>query len=164
MKMVVISNTKGLVRYAALLFALIWSCDPVQGFHLEQTGHRRASSLSCGQSRLEDDAAFDTPLSRRRGLRSLSFLGMISSLVFNKDAALAADGASSSTSQTTVVSGKVALPSDVVLDPSTTGSAALYVTVRPDTPDNVPAAILSGTRGKPPPVMATPNSCFLACQ
>ena len=31
---------------------------------------------------------------------------------------------------------------------------ALYITCRPDRPDNVPAAILSGTRGKPPPVLA----------
>jgi hypothetical protein len=33
-------------------------------------------------------------------------------------------------------------------------AASLYVTARPDKPDNVPAAILSGTRGKPPPVLA----------
>jgi len=32
--------------------------------------------------------------------------------------------------------------------------AALYITCRPDRADNVPAAILSGTRGKPPPVLA----------
>lgn len=32
-------------------------------------------------------------------------------------------------------------------------NAALYVTCRPDRADNVPAAILSGTRGKPPPVL-----------
>jgi len=31
---------------------------------------------------------------------------------------------------------------------------ALYVTVRPNRPDNVPRAILDGSRGKPPPVLA----------
>ena len=32
-------------------------------------------------------------------------------------------------------------------------AAALYVTVRPDKPDNVPRAILDGSRGKAPPVL-----------
>mmetsp|Transcript_19151 Transcript_19151/g.31736 ORF Transcript_19151/g.31736 Transcript_19151/m.31736 type:complete len:208 (-) Transcript_19151:513-1136(-) len=32
--------------------------------------------------------------------------------------------------------------------------AALYVTARPNRPDNVPKAILDGSRGKPPPVLA----------
>jgi hypothetical protein len=31
--------------------------------------------------------------------------------------------------------------------------SALYITCRPDRADNVPAAILSGTRGKPPPIL-----------
>jgi hypothetical protein len=37
---------------------------------------------------------------------------------------------------------------------SSSGPAALYLTCRPDKPDNVPAAILNGSRGKPPPVLA----------
>jgi hypothetical protein len=37
---------------------------------------------------------------------------------------------------------------------TSSSSSALYVTCRPNKPDNVPGAILSGTRGKPPPVMA----------
>ena len=32
--------------------------------------------------------------------------------------------------------------------------AALYITCRPNRPDNVPQAILQGTRGKAPPVLA----------
>ncbi|KAL7529349.1 hypothetical protein ACHAXR_003903 [Thalassiosira sp. AJA248-18] len=32
--------------------------------------------------------------------------------------------------------------------------AALYVTARPNRPDNVPRAILDGSRGKPPPVLS----------
>ena len=35
-----------------------------------------------------------------------------------------------------------------------TTNAALYITCRPDRADNVPLAVLSGTRGKPPPVLA----------
>jgi len=31
---------------------------------------------------------------------------------------------------------------------------ALYITARPDRPDNVPRAILEGSRGKPPPVLS----------
>lgn len=33
-------------------------------------------------------------------------------------------------------------------------SAALYVTARPSRPDNVPRAILDGSRGRPPPVLS----------
>jgi hypothetical protein len=61
------------------------------------------------------------------------------------------------------VSGRVLLPSDyaVVVSPSDSSISitpqppppALYVTCRPDRPDNVPNAILSGSRGKPPPVL-----------
>lgn len=32
--------------------------------------------------------------------------------------------------------------------------SALYITCRPNTPDDVPSAILNGSRGKPPPVLA----------
>lgn len=54
--------------------------------------------------------------------------------------------------------GVVSLPADYKGSPSPDDAAttipALYVTCRPDRPDNVPGAILSGTRGKPPPVLA----------
>eukprot|EP00617_Octactis_speculum_P006422 CAMPEP_0185778622 /NCGR_PEP_ID=MMETSP1174-20130828/93049_1 /TAXON_ID=35687 /ORGANISM="Dictyocha speculum, Strain CCMP1381" /LENGTH=201 /DNA_ID=CAMNT_0028467411 /DNA_START=100 /DNA_END=705 /DNA_ORIENTATION=+ len=52
---------------------------------------------------------------------------------------------------TPIVKGVITLQAGV--DPPPTGSA-LYITVRPDRPDNVPQAILSGTRGKPPPIAA----------
>ena len=45
---------------------------------------------------------------------------------------------------TVTVAGGAALPA--------MESAALYVTARPDRPDNVPQAVLAGTRGKPPPI------------
>jgi hypothetical protein len=37
--------------------------------------------------------------------------------------------------------------------PSSTSAAALYITARPNTVDNVPRAILDGSMGKPPPVL-----------
>ena len=36
---------------------------------------------------------------------------------------------------------------------ATSGGAALYITARPIAADNVPRAILDGSRGKPPPVL-----------
>jgi hypothetical protein len=54
----------------------------------------------------------------------------------------------------TTIRGTVSLPAgdDAV---SITNDGALYVTCRSNRPDNVPAAILSGTRGKPPPVLVS---------
>lgn len=48
--------------------------------------------------------------------------------------------------------GTVSLRSDAVV-PSDLTAAALYITARPDRPDNVPQAILDGSRGKSPPVL-----------
>ena len=50
------------------------------------------------------------------------------------------------------LSGTIFLPQDpsvVISD-----EAALYITCRPDKPDNIPSAILNGTRGKAPPVLS----------
>jgi len=55
--------------------------------------------------------------------------------------------------RTKPVRGVVSLPAGYDTDNLPRGNA-LYVTCRPDRADNVPAAILSGTRGKPPPVLA----------
>lgn len=54
------------------------------------------------------------------------------------------------------LNGKVDLKADVILPPpEETTSSALYITARPNKPDNVPRAILDGSNGKPPPVLAT---------
>ena len=62
-----------------------------------------------------------------------------------------------------VVRGRVTLPADlgtwndIMTLPTTTPTpttAALYLTCRPNRPDNVPMAILNGSRGKPPPVLS----------
>lgn len=52
------------------------------------------------------------------------------------------------------VEGRVDLAPDATVQAVEGQANALYVTCRPNRPDNVPAAILSGTRGKPPPVLA----------
>eukprot|EP00986_Skeletonema_menzelii_P021419 scaffold34472_cov200-Skeletonema_menzelii.AAC.1 len=54
---------------------------------------------------------------------------------------------------TTFVMGTASLQSGLSNDNIESGSA-LYVTCRPNRPDNVPKAILDGSRGKPPPVLA----------
>ena len=57
------------------------------------------------------------------------------------------------TVQSLFLKGTILLPDGYTVPAEAVATAAIYVTVRPDRPDNVPAAILSGTRGKPPPVL-----------
>lgn len=54
------------------------------------------------------------------------------------------------------VRGRVTLPTEALTATSSSSSPppALYITCRPAVADNVPEAILSGTRGKPSPVLA----------
>jgi len=54
---------------------------------------------------------------------------------------------------TTFIKGTANLQAGVS-DGNIESGAALYVTCRPNRPDNVPRAILDGSRGKPPPVLA----------
>ena len=57
--------------------------------------------------------------------------------------------------ETAFVTGKISLSSGSEISKHIeTDKAALYVTCRPDRVDNVPAAILNRTRGKPPPILA----------
>jgi hypothetical protein len=68
-----------------------------------------------------------------------------------------AAAAAESSSTNVLVQGTVTLPPDYITaipSSETTTPAALYITCRPAVADNVPAAILSGTRGKAPPVLA----------
>ncbi len=70
---------------------------------------------------------------------------------------LASGNDDESKSVVVLVKGTVSLPPGMIQDESpydSSSSAALYITCRPNRPDNVPQAILQGTRGKPPPVLA----------
>ncbi len=60
-----------------------------------------------------------------------------------------------------LVRGKVTIKSGSEI-PIDTSISALYITARPSKPDNVPRAILDGSNGKPPPVLAArfPNPVF----
>lgn len=62
-------------------------------------------------------------------------------------------GASAAEVETYVIKGVATLQAGLSTDEIGPG-AALYVTCRPNRPDNVPKAILDGSRGKAPPVLA----------
>eukprot|EP00579_Thalassiosira_antarctica_P006492 CAMPEP_0201895570 /NCGR_PEP_ID=MMETSP0902-20130614/42930_1 /ASSEMBLY_ACC=CAM_ASM_000551 /TAXON_ID=420261 /ORGANISM="Thalassiosira antarctica, Strain CCMP982" /LENGTH=253 /DNA_ID=CAMNT_0048427929 /DNA_START=48 /DNA_END=807 /DNA_ORIENTATION=+ len=52
------------------------------------------------------------------------------------------------------IRGTATLQSGQSLDETIGPNAAMYVTARPNRPNNVPRAILDGSRGKPPPVLS----------
>jgi hypothetical protein len=124
-----------------------------------------ASGRRYGSSRAYVDV--EDP-SRRRGIfQSLLFtINILSPWIISIDGSFADGGSPDGASTTstilpetnTILSGRITLPPDIQLGSDSavdTGSTpALYVTCRPNTPDNVPQGILSGTRGKPPPVLA----------
>lgn len=115
----------------------------------------------CNESIREEDVLVKDP-ARRRGGRLLFQSMLIGALPweFSPQLAHAEDGASK---ESTFVYGTVNLPAGIT-DPGPVPTSdennqpptkpALYVTVRPNRPDNVPRAILDGSRGKPPPVLA----------
>jgi len=100
------------------------------------------------------------PVNRRNALLSscgAAVMGTVTSwaIVAPRSVAHANDDDITTTTTTKFVQGTVILaPDAAVVDASLQETAALYITCRPDRPDNVPAAILSGSRGKPPPVLA----------
>jgi hypothetical protein len=159
MKWSLFRKGKNQTQCICLMLVFTWSRNIIWGFQLGKTGCERPltirrSQLGEDQQQLIVGSVPENSMSRRKILQILSLIGIVPALEFSKDSCLAVDEVLPSTSQTLVVEGKIFLPADVTMDSSAVSSAALYVTVRPDTPDNVPAAILSGTRGKPPPVMA----------
>ena len=97
----------------------------------------------------EDSTVND--LTRRRGGRLLFQSMLLGTLPWElSQQAAHAD-------ETSFVSGKVNLPPGTTKPGSGEAGntpSALYVTVRPNRPDNVPRAILDGSSGKPPPVLA----------
>jgi hypothetical protein len=95
------------------------------------------------------------------GVATGAFLGIV-----DVDRANAADEVSFMQIPQPLVTGTVSLAPGSALPLSPSGGEeggdiqpvstqpALYITCRPDRVDNVPAAILNGTRGKPPPVLS----------
>jgi len=79
----------------------------------------------------------------------------------NKTATTDSKGADDARSSRSLVKGMVTLKAPERL-PEDTSTSALYITARPNKADNVPKAILDGSNGKPPPVLAArfPNPSF----
>lgn len=102
-----------------------------------------------------DASTSTTPLFHRREAFQ-SIVAVIGASLFA--GVIPATAATTDDSNGIFLKGVVSLPTDYqgtpTPDATTTTTPALYVTCRPDRPDNVPGAILSGTRGKPPPVLA----------
>jgi hypothetical protein len=128
------------------------------GLSLKLSKHEQYSS-SC------DDLASHGVLKRDQFLRTSTFLGFTIPIVANangleEDAKATKDA---SVTEKPFVKGIVELNGggeNIV--PEETSSSALYITARPQRPDNVPRAILDGSNGKPPPVLACriPNPSF----
>jgi hypothetical protein len=143
----------------ALVPSLLWIVPTAESF---QAGKFRRDPPICRISKLPsaaseqggDSVRADGLLRRRGMLQVVASLGIVFFPNILAVSARADDNPAPNVPQSAVLSGTVVLPPDASLDPTATANSALYVTVRPDTPDNVPAAILSGTRGKAPPVMA----------
>jgi hypothetical protein len=130
----------------------------VDGLQLQKVGFptRNAVSLNSRHQRLEEqeESPLDIP---RRHLVLSSISSAVGWMILAPHSSLAAE--EEETTTTIILKGTVTLDADLLAASSsssetTTTSSALYVTCRPNKPDNVPGAILSGTRGKPPPVLA----------
>lgn len=108
----------------------------------------------------------EVPSHRRRTfLRHCSTLGNVSLLSLALlHSSTSKSHAAATTDAVVLLKGTVTLPPGITLPPTTTdppSTAALYITARPNTPDNVPRAILDGSRGKPPPVLtARLTDCY----
>jgi len=94
-------------------------------------------------------------VNRRNALGRISW-GSGTTTAFTNIILLAPPSSAQADATTLLLKGTVTLssPEVVAAELSSQESPALYITCRPDRADNVPAAILTGTRGKPPPVLA----------
>ena len=96
----------------------------------------------------------DSTVRRRGFLKQLSLMtGYWSISGFSKPTFAEEIEIENSSNQKVFVKGTVILPAKLELPPDTS-SSALYVTVRPNNPVNVPKAILDGSNGKPPPILS----------
>jgi hypothetical protein len=113
-------------------------------------------STSSSSSKQSSSLTLTLKHSRRSALASLfGITTAAATLVVNPTCTIASDD--DRVTSKVLLRGTITLRSDVMVPESEESSpsspAALYITARPDRPDNVPAAILNGTRGKPPPVL-----------
>ncbi len=99
--------------------------------------------------------AFNIDASRSRAVDQISQISRrdVLSKTIAATSVIALPTKALSIESTTFVAGTATLQAGLPNDNIVSG-AALYVTCRPNRPDNVPKAILDGSRGKPPPVLA----------
>jgi hypothetical protein len=169
-------------RIGCLSRVLLWaavsiSCMVIEseGLGLQQPTAKRQTATSCssllwGNANADDTEEQYLPTTDKSRRTILLFTTTTMGawwlataqpgLALAADAVVSEEATSSTSTSTTIVKGTVTLASDVVASGSE--NSALYITCRPDQPDNVPTAILSGTRGKAPPVLAArlPNPTF----
>ena len=102
--------------------------------------------------------------SRRQLMTSLmqngSFVAFLSSMkpsvshaIEGEESSTSEESSSSSTKNRTILQGKIELQSGIIL-PEDISTSALYITARPNNAVDVPRAILDGSNGKAPPVLA----------
>ena len=128
--------------------------------------HRELSSTTTSRYVAESDSNQNLPTTefapaqelqdRRKAMTSIlssTSTGLLTFCSLPSNSIASEDRNETPSTLTTILKGVVTLEDGVELAESSQTSA-LYVTCRPNQPDNVPQAILSGTRGKPPPVMA----------
>mmetsp|Transcript_24140 Transcript_24140/g.29725 ORF Transcript_24140/g.29725 Transcript_24140/m.29725 type:complete len:269 (-) Transcript_24140:110-916(-) len=95
-------------------------------------------------------------------LQEMMVLSTVPSIVHGEDETLSPDSNSNKNIiETVLLKGSVTIPAGISL-PEDTTSSALYITARPNNSIDVPRAILDGSNGKPPPVLAArfPNLQF----
>lgn len=93
-----------------------------------------------------------SPKTIRPALESVSRRQTIETILVIGGTALIPTASKAVDSSAVILKVQVSLAPDATVESAE--SPALYITCRPDTPDNIPAAILNGSRGKPPPVLS----------
>lgn len=129
----------------ASIFLLIAASSQSAAFSTTSATHKRLELHLC--STPSDNTSCAAPLLSRRAVVAAT---AASAFVLTTSPSPA--HSASEPEEKTFVSGTTTLQSGVSLDELP--NAALYVTARPNRPDNVPSAILDGSRGKPPPVLS----------
>eukprot|EP00529_Nitzschia_sp_RCC80_P030325 CAMPEP_0113480928 /NCGR_PEP_ID=MMETSP0014_2-20120614/22135_1 /TAXON_ID=2857 /ORGANISM="Nitzschia sp." /LENGTH=301 /DNA_ID=CAMNT_0000374387 /DNA_START=18 /DNA_END=926 /DNA_ORIENTATION=+ /assembly_acc=CAM_ASM_000159 len=127
-----------------------WICHDNSNPNNRRMSRRAITELAPSRFSSSSSKTFFSPVLRSLWLSMIIAGGVCTSNNFASSFDTASTIAHAAATSTTILSG-------TVINPTTTSSsstAAVYVTARPNTPDNVPAAILSGTRGKSPPVLA----------
>ena len=143
-----------LCRFIGLQLCIVYSLF-VDGLQVQHATfyNKMTTPLKSHRQRLLEKQNDAPPIdSFRRHLLLTGIGSAIGWMLQTPPIAMAADVEEEITN-TVILKGTVILDEDTMAI-SSSEKNALYVTCRPDKPDNVPGAILNGSRGKPPPVMA----------